>query len=82
LIYSKELERILDASLPAFGGFLIEFARFIELITEAGSITVFFETLKTAFVFLNDFLRSELGQRILDVTAQVLPLPCCIWTYC
>jgi hypothetical protein len=64
----------LDASLPAFGGFLIEFARFIELITEAGSITVFFDTLKTAFVFLNDFLRSELGQRILDVTAQVLPL--------
>ena len=64
----------LDASLPAFGGFLIEFARFIELVTEAGSITVFFDTLKTAFVFLNDFLRSELGQRILDVTAQVLPL--------
>jgi hypothetical protein len=64
----------LDASLPAFGGFLIEFARFIELVTEAGSITVFFDTLKTAFVFLNDFLRSELGQRLLEVTAQVLPL--------
>jgi len=64
----------LDASLPAFGGFLIEFARFIELVTEAGSITVFFNTLKTAFVFLNDFLRSELGQRILTLTAQVLPL--------
>ena len=64
----------LDASLPAFGGFLIEFAKFIELVTEAGSITVFFNTLKTAFVFLNDFLRSELGQRILTLTAQVLPL--------
>lgn len=64
----------LDASLPAFGGFLIEFAKFIELVTEAGSITIFFETLKTAFVFLNDFLRSELGQRILEVSAQILPL--------
>ena len=64
----------LDSSLPAFGGFLIEFARFIELVTEAGSITIFFDTLKTAFVFLNDFLRSDLGQSILKVTAQVLPL--------
>jgi hypothetical protein len=64
----------LDASLPAFGGFLIEFARFIELVTEAGSITIFFDTLKTAFVFLNDFLRSELGQRILELSAQILPL--------
>ncbi len=64
----------LDASLPAFGGFLIEFARFIELVTEAGSVTIFFNTLKTAFVFLNDFLRSELGQRILELSAQILPL--------
>ena len=64
----------LDASLPAFGGFLIEFAKFIELVTEAGSVTIFFETLKTAFVFLNNFLRSELGQRILELSAQILPL--------
>ena len=64
----------LDSSLPAFGGFIIEFAKFIELVTEAGSVTIFFETLKTAFMFLNDFLRSELGQRILEVSAQILPL--------
>ncbi len=64
----------LDSSLPAFGGFLIEFAKFIQLVTEAGSITIFFNTLKTAFVFLNDFLRSELGQRILELSAQILPL--------
>ena len=64
----------LDASLPAFGGFLIEFAKFIELVTEAGSVTIFFNTLKTVFVFLNDFLRSDLGQSVLQVTAQVLPL--------
>ncbi len=64
----------LDSSLPAFGGFLIEFAKFIELVTEAGSITIFFDTLKTAFVFLNDFLRSELGQRFLEISAQILPL--------
>jgi hypothetical protein len=64
----------LDASLPAFGGFLIEFATFIELVTEAGSVTIFFDTLKTAFVFLNDFLRSELGQRFLELSAQILPL--------
>ena len=64
----------LDSSLPAFGGFLIEFAKFIQLVTEAGSVTIFFNTLKTAFVFLNDFLRSELGQRILELSAQILPL--------
>jgi hypothetical protein len=64
----------LDASLPAFGGFLIEFARFIELVTEAGSITIFFDTLRTALEFLNNFLRSELGQRILEISAQILPL--------
>ena len=64
----------LDSSLPAFGGFLIEFAKFIQLVTEAGSVTIFFNTLKTDFVFLNDFLRSELGQRILELSAQILPL--------
>lgn len=64
----------LDAALPAFGGFLIEFAKFIQLVTESGSITIFFNTLKTAFIFLNDFLRSELGQRILELSAQILPL--------
>ena len=70
----QEVGESLDSSLPAFGGLLIEFAKFIQLVTEAGSITIFFNTLKTAFVFLNDFLRSELGQRILELSAQILPL--------
>lgn len=64
----------MDGAMVAFGGFLIEFAKFIELITEAGAIEIFFNTLKTVFMFLNDFLRSELGQRILELSAQILPL--------
>jgi hypothetical protein len=63
----------LDASLPAFGGFLIEFATFIELVTEAGSVTIFFDTLRFVLEKVNEFLASDLGQRLLALSAQVLP---------
>jgi hypothetical protein len=63
----------LDASLPAFGNFLIEFATFIELVTEAESVTIYFNTLSFVLEKLNEFLASDLGQRLLALTAQVLP---------
>lgn len=64
----------LDASLPSFGNFLIEFATFIALVTESGSITIFFNTLSTVLGKINEFLATDLGQKILNISAQVLPL--------
>jgi len=69
-----EIGESMDGAMVAFGAFLIEFAKFIQIITESGSIEIFFNTLRTAFEFLNNFLRSELGQRILELSAQILPL--------
>jgi hypothetical protein len=64
----------LDASLPSFGNFLIEFATFVALVTESGSITVFFDTLSKVLGKVNEFLATDLGQKILNISAQILPL--------
>ena len=64
----------LDASLPSFGNFLIQFATFVALVTESGSITIFFDTLSKVLGKINEFLASDLGQRILEISAQILPL--------
>ena len=64
----------LDASLPSFGNFLIQFATFVALVTESGSITVFFDTLSKVLGKINEFLASDLGQKILNISAQILPL--------
>jgi len=70
----QEIGEELDASLPSFGNFLIEFSKFIALVTESGSITIYFDTLSKALGKLNEFLSTDLGQRILNISAQVLPL--------
>ena len=64
----------LDASLPSFGNFLIEFATFVALVTESGSITIFFDTLSKVLGKINEFLATDLGQKILNISAQILPL--------
>jgi phage-related protein len=59
---------------PAFGDFLIAIANITETLTAANSITIFFETLTFVVNKVNEFLKSDIGQRILEITAQVLPL--------
>ena len=61
-------------SLPSFGSFLIEFAKLVKTVTESGAIIIFFDTLSTVLKGLNSFLKSEFGQSLLEVTAQILPL--------
>lgn len=69
-----EIGESLDGSLPSFGNFLIEFSNLLKIVTESGSITIFFDTLSTVLKGLNSFLKSEFGQSLLEVTAQILPL--------
>ena len=64
----------ISKSLPSFGSFLIEFANFLKLVTESGSIIIFFDTLRSAFEKLNAFLDTGLGKKILEVSAAVLPV--------
>jgi phage-related protein len=61
-------------SLPSFGDFLIEFAKFVKLVTDSGSITIFFDTLRSALEKLNNFLGTDLGKKLLEVSAAVLPV--------
>lgn len=70
----QRIAKDLAGSLPAFGNFLIQFSLLFEKVTEGGSITIFFDTLSNALERLNKFLESDLGQKILDISAQVLPL--------
>jgi phage-related protein len=64
----------LNGALPALGDFLIAFANITKTLTESGSIVTFFDVLTTVINKVNDFLKSDLGQSILDVAAKVLPL--------
>jgi hypothetical protein len=64
----------LSGAAPAFGDFLIAIANITETLTASQSITIFFETLTFIVNKVNEFLKSDLGQRILEITAQVLPL--------
>jgi len=61
-------------SLPSFGEFLIEFSKFVKLVTESGSITIFFDTLRSALEKLNNFLGTDFGKKLLEVSAAVLPV--------
>ena len=64
----------LNGALPALGDFLVAFANITATLTESGSITTFFDVLTTVINKVNEFLKSDLGQSILEVTAKVLPL--------
>jgi hypothetical protein len=61
-------------SLPSFGSFLIEFSKLVKTVTESGSITIFFDTLSKVLKGLNSFLKTEFGQSLLQLSAQILPL--------
>jgi hypothetical protein len=60
-------------SLPAFGKFIAEFIRFVKTVTESGSITIFFNTLRIALKGVTDFLNTEFGQTLLKGAAVILP---------
>ena len=76
-VVSKNFQKIgedISASLPAFGEFLITFSEFIGLVTESGSITVFFNTLTSVLKTLNSILESPVGQFFLKLSAVILPV--------
>ena len=60
------------SSLPSVGEFVEEIAEFIRIVTESNAIEVFFDTLKEGFKAINNFLKSDLGQRLLDAAGPVL----------
>lgn len=63
----------LGGAMEAISLFIIEFAKFIKLVTDSGSMEIFFNTLRTALEGLNNFLAGELGQSLLKVSASILP---------
>jgi phage-related protein len=65
-------ENISDA-LPSFGEFLITFSEFVKLVTDSGSVKIFFDTLTGVLKTLNDILKSPVGQFFLKLSAAVLP---------
>ena len=63
----------LSNSLPAFGKFIAEFIRFVRTVTDSGSITIFFNTLRIALKGITDFLNTDFGQALLKGAAVILP---------
>ena len=64
----------LSGAIVAISEFVIQFATFLKLVTDSGSMELFWDTLTIALTKLNQMLASETGQNILRLTAQILPL--------
>ena len=63
----------LGGAMVAISELIIEFAKFIKLVTDSGSMEIFFGVLTTAMEKLNNFLSGELGQTLLRTSAKILP---------
>jgi hypothetical protein len=61
-------------ALQALGEFLEEFAKFVRIITESESITIFFRTLTEILRILNSVLGTEFGQAVLLFTGGALAI--------
>jgi phage-related protein len=70
----QEIGEDITAALPSFGEFLITFAEFIKLVTESGSIKIFFDVLTSVLGTLNKILESPVGQFFLKLSAAILPV--------
>ena len=64
----------LSGAMVSISLFIVEFAKFLKLVTDSGSMQIFWDTLTMALTKLNNFLASDLGQTILQTSAQILPL--------
>jgi len=63
----------LTASLPSFGTFVAKLVEFTKIVTDSGTIKIFFDVLSAALQKVIDFLKTDLGQKILDITNRILP---------
>ena len=63
----------LGGAMVAISELGIEFAKFIKLVTDSGSMEIFFGVLTNMMKKLNKFLKSDLGQTILKTSAKILP---------
>jgi hypothetical protein len=64
----------ITAALPSFGEFLINFSKFVKLVTESGSIKIFFNVLSGTLKTLNSILESPIGAFFLKLSAVTLPV--------
>jgi hypothetical protein len=64
----------LSGAMVSISLFIIEFAKFVKLVTDSGSMQTFWDTLTLGLKKLNEFLAGETGQNILNLTAKILPL--------
>jgi hypothetical protein len=61
-----------DGAIASLGKFLEEFAKTIQIFTEAGPITIFFDVLTVLLKTVNTILDTELGRNLLIVTGSML----------
>ena len=63
----------MSGAIVSISKLFITFADFVKLVTDSGSIEIFFGVLDSVLRKLNEFLKSELGQSILKTAAKILP---------
>lgn len=64
----------LGGAMVAISELAIELAKFIKLVTDSGSIEIFFGILTSGLEKLNKFLSGDLGQGLLKTSAKILPV--------
>ncbi len=65
------LDKMIDAA-PSFAEFIVELVDTLNALTDSDQVSAFFETLTTGLKSVNDFLKSPIGQKLLDNLGPVL----------
>ena len=61
-----------DNALPSVGRFILKMAEFIKVFTDAGAITIFFDTLSAILSTITTLLDTSFGRALLIVTGSIL----------
>lgn len=71
------VEKIIDAfkeGLPSFGNLIKQVAEFIATVTSGDTIKTFFDILGKGLGVLNDFLKTDIGQKIVNIGNVIIPV--------
>jgi phage-related protein len=71
LPYVQQMVTAFNGAGPEFGKLLVNFAKFLALVTQSDSVVVFFKVLNMAMEAVNDVLSNKLVRSILGVLAFI-----------
>jgi hypothetical protein len=72
IVFNSVGTSLADNALPSVGRFILKMAEFIKIFTDAGAITIFFDTLSAILTVITALLDNAFGRALLIVTGSIL----------